>query len=192
MSAIGESDRYDIVTLLLARLQRGDRTALSELIEVLYPDFRALARAILRCEGRAHSLQPTALVNEAYIRLVGHRAHNWQHRAHFFGAAAQTTRRILVDHARARLARKHGGNDTLVTIESIELSSGSPAVEVLALDRALGDLAKISPRQTSIVELRYFGGMSVPETAEALGMTARTVDRDWAAARVWLRRRLQT
>jgi RNA polymerase sigma factor (TIGR02999 family) len=195
MASSTPNERAGAVTVLLARLQRGDRAALSELMDALYPELRTLARALLRSERPNHSLQPTALVNEAYIRLVGHRAHNWEHRAHFFGAAAQLMRRVLVDYARARLAHKRGGNGVVVTVdvaEAADVSADAPSLEVLALDQALADLARVSQRQARIVELRYFGGLSVPETAEALGMNARTVDRDWAAARVWLRRRLRS
>jgi len=183
------SPTHGAVTVLLARLQAGDRSTLGALMEVVYPELRKLARALLRGERRGHLLQPTALVNEAYLRFVGHEDHGWQNRAHFFGAAAQLMRRILVDHARANLARKRGGGGVALTLDAA-LAAEMPSIDMLALDRALDDLEKVAPRQARIVELRYLTGLSVPETAEALGMNPRTVDRDWAAARVWLRRRL--
>jgi RNA polymerase sigma-70 factor (ECF subfamily) len=179
------------VTVLLARLQAGDRTTLPALIEVVYPDLRKLARAQLRGERLGHLLQPTALVNEAYVRFVAHEHHTWENRFHFFGAIAQLMRRILVDHARASLARKRGGRGDAVKLEASQLVVDQPSIDVLALDRALGELEQASPRQARIVDLRYFGGLSVPETAAVLGMNARTVDRDWAAARAWLRRKLR-
>jgi RNA polymerase sigma factor (TIGR02999 family) len=179
-----------VVTVLLDRLQAGDRTTLADLMDVVYPELRRLARGLLRTERRGHLLQPTALVNEAYVRLVAHEHHNWRNRAHFFGAASELMRRILVDHARAILASKRGGRSA-EKLDASELVTNPPAVDILALDRALDELAQVSQRQARIVALRYFGGLSVPETAEALGINPRTVDRDWAAARVWLRRRLR-
>jgi len=179
------------VTVLLARLQAGDRSTLGALMEVVYPELRKLARALLRRERPGHVLQPTALVNEAYLRFVGHDHHSWQNRVHFFGAAAQVMRRILVDHARANLARKRGGGASRTELDAAPLIAEMPSIEMLALDRALGELEQVSPRQARIVELRCFSGLSVPETAEALSINPRTVDRDWAAARVWLRRRLR-
>ena len=163
---------------------------LPDLMEVVYPELRRLARGLFRAERHGHLLQPTALVNEAYVRLIAHNHHNWHNRVHFFGAAAELMRRILVDHARANQARKRGGG-TVTTLEAAQLVADAPSIEILALDRALNELEQVSPRQVRIVELRYFGGLSVPETAEALGVNPRTVDRDWAAARVWLRRRLR-
>jgi RNA polymerase sigma factor (TIGR02999 family) len=177
------------VTVLLGRLRRGDQASLPDLIQVVYPELRRVARGLLRREPPGHILQPTALVHETYVRLVGHEQHNWQNRAHFFGAAAQLMRRILVDHARASRARKRGGGPGALDV--IDVIAGAPSIDVLALDRALEQLERVSPRQARIVELRYFAGLSVPETAEALGMNTRTVDRDWAAARVWLRRKLE-
>jgi RNA polymerase sigma factor (TIGR02999 family) len=179
------------VTVLLGRLRRGDRSALTELMEVVYPDLREVARALLRRERPGHVLQATALVNEAYIRLVAHHDQNWQNRPHFFGAAATLMRRILVDYARARRTRKRGGGQTFIAADESGRAVDAPSVDLLALDCALDQLEHVSARQARIVELRYFAGLSVPETAEALGMNARTVDRDWAAARVWLRRRLE-
>ena len=179
------------VTVLLDRIRRGDRATLTALMEIVYPELRKLARGLLRRERPGHVLQPTALVNEAYIRLVGHERHNWQNRAHFFAVAAQVMRRILVDHARASQAKKRSGDGAPIVLDAFEVVSDHASTEIIELDQALQELEQVSSRQAKIVELRYFGGLTVPETAEALGMNPRTVDRDWAAARVWLRRRLR-
>jgi RNA polymerase sigma factor (TIGR02999 family) len=176
---------------LLRRLQGGDRTAFPALVELVYPDLRKLARGLLRSERPGHVLQPTALVNEAYVRFVAHEHHNWQNRSHFFGVVAQLMRRILVDHARASLARKRGGDRAAVPLETGGLVAETPSVDLIALNQALDELEQLAPRQVRIVELRYFAGLSVPEAAEALSLNPRTVDRDWAAARTWLRRRLR-
>lgn len=178
------------VTHLLQRLQTGDRTALPRLVDLVYPELRRVARGLLRNERPDHVLQPTALVNEAYLRLVAHERQDWQNRAHFFGAAAQLMRRILVDYARASSAKKRR-NGSVVEPEPETVAAPERSVEIIALDAALNELEGVSARQARIVELRYFGGLSVPETAEALGLNPRTVDRDWAAARVWLRRKLR-
>ncbi len=178
------------VTVLLRQMQSGDGVALDRLMELVYPDLRRIARAHFREERRERLLQPTALVNEAYLRLVAHREHNWRNRAHFFGAAAQLMRRILIERARARMADKRAGGEPEPLDEALGLSDGRP-LELLALDEALAELARISPRQAQVVEMRYFGGLTVEEAAEALGLTARTIDRDWAVARAWLRRCLK-
>jgi RNA polymerase sigma factor (TIGR02999 family) len=178
------------VTILLRQLNAGDRDALGRLTELIYPELRVLARRHFQHERAGHLLQPTALVNEAYVRLVAHHEHNWQSRAHFFGAASRLMRRILVDHARAQHARKRdSGNDVIALEEPAALTGDT--VDLLALDEALDALEQRSSRQAHVVQLRYFGGLTVPEIAEALGMTPRTVDRDWAVARAWLRLRLQ-
>jgi RNA polymerase sigma factor (TIGR02999 family) len=190
MGELSSQPQPSAVTVLLGRLRRGDRESLPDLIQVVYPELRRVARGLLRHEPPGHILQPTALVHETYMRLVAHDQHNWQNRAHFFGAAAQLMRRILVDHARSSRARKRGGHHP-DALDTTDLIAGSPSIDLLALDRALEQLECVSPRQVRIVELRYFAGLSVPETAEALGMNTRTIDRDWAAARVWLRRRLR-
>jgi RNA polymerase sigma-70 factor, ECF subfamily len=158
-------------------------------MNLIYPDLRRIARAHLRREPRERILQPTALVNEAYLRLVAHREHTWQNRAHFFGAAAQVMRRILIERARARLAEKRNGS--AVPLEAALELSNERSVELVAIDHALVELAAISPRQAQVVEMRYFGGLTIEETAEAMGLTPRTVNRDWAIARAWLRRYLK-
>jgi RNA polymerase sigma factor (TIGR02999 family) len=187
----GPNSNAGDVTLLLRQLQRGDQKTLTPLIELVYPELRKLARGLLRQEHRSHVLQATALVNEAYMRLVAHEHHTWKNRAHFFGASAHIMRRILVDHARASCAMKRSGGRTIVDLKDVELTTEGRSLDIIALDHALGELEDVSPRQARIVELRFFCGLSVAETAEALGANPRTVDRDWAAARVWLRRRLK-
>jgi RNA polymerase sigma factor (TIGR02999 family) len=177
------------VTLLLARLRSGDQQSLARLIEVIYPELKRLAQRHFRLEHRGHLLQPTALVGEAYLRLIAHRCHNWQNRAHFFAAASHLMRRILVDHARARNARKRTEVPSVAPLQTG--AADTAVVDVIALNEALDALEQLSPRQARIVQLRYFCGLSVPEVAEVLGVTPRTVDRDWATARAWLRLRLQ-
>jgi RNA polymerase sigma factor (TIGR02999 family) len=178
------------VTVLLAQLRSGDQQTLARLIELIYPELRNLARKHFRQEKPGHVLQPTALVAEAYLRLVAHRDHRWENRAHFFGAASQVMRRILVEHARARNALKRQDRCTIGSLDGISDRSESDVVDLIALDAALNQLEEQSRRQARIVQLRYFGGLSVPEVADVLQLTPRTVDRDWAAARAWLRRRL--
>lgn len=149
-----------------------------------------MAAGYLRGERAGHTLQPTALAHEAYIRLAGQRQTPWQNRAHFLGVAAQVMRRILVDHARARKAEKRGGGEAPMPLDTGILQVAGPAVEFDDLDRALTDLAKSSERQAQVVELRYFGGLTIEETAEVLGISAVTVKRDWTMARAWLYREL--
>jgi RNA polymerase sigma-70 factor, ECF subfamily len=163
----------------------------NQLVELIYPALRRMAVRQFRAERPGHALQATALVHEAYLRLVAHEEQTWEGRSHFFGAAAEIMRRILIDHARAGLADKRGGGQATVPLHETIAAAEGPSIDLLELDLALTELAKISPRQSRIVELRYFGGLSVPEVAEALGVNARTVDRDWAAAKAWLRRRLR-
>jgi len=178
------------VTLLLRQLGAGDRSALDRLIEAIYPELRKLARQHLRGERPGHLLQPTALVNEVYVRLVAHEQQSWANRSHFFGAAARLMRRILVDHARAERAAKRGGDHVALPLDVAEPILDGRPVDFVALDEALSELARVSTRQARIVELRYFAGLTVPEVGEALGMNPRTVNRDWAVARAWLRLRL--
>jgi len=177
------------VTSLLEQLRRGDRADLNRLIEAVYPELRSMARAHLRRERRDHILQPTALVNELYLRLASHRRHEWQTRAHFFGATAAIMRRILVEHARALKRSKRDHEGVQMDVDRLASPVGNP-VSVLELDAALDDLSQLSSRQARIVELRCFAGLTVPEVAAVLGIHTRSVDRDWAMARAWLRRRL--
>lgn len=170
----------------------GDREVASQLLPLVYRQLRVLAQRYLRRERADHSLQPSDLVHEAYLRLVDASRVSWQGKTHFFAVSARQMRRILVDHARARRAQRRGGGAGRLTLrESIVPSPGTP-VDVLALDEALEKLAARSPRQSRIVELRFFGGLTIPETAGALGVSEKTVKQDWRMARVWLLRELRS
>jgi RNA polymerase sigma factor (TIGR02999 family) len=181
--------RNEVTELLLA-WNSGDRAALDRLMPLVYEELRRLARYHLRSESAAHSLQATLLVNEAYLRLVDQRRVNWQNRAHFFGAAAQIIRRVLVDHARARNRVKRGGNALRVSVVEGASPTDSVPLDLVALDDALTKLALLDPQQGRIVELRFFGGLSIEETSEALNISVATVKRDWATARIWLYRQM--
>lgn len=174
------------VTTLLQDWRDGDRAALDRLLPLVYAELRVQARSLLRGEGALRTLQPTAVVHEAFVRLVGGEPVSWQDRAHFFGVASRLMRQVLVDHARARLALKRGGGATRVELESAGAATPPPQVDVLALHEALERLAALDHDQVRIVELRYFGGLTVEETAEVLGTSPATVKRDWASARAWL------
>jgi RNA polymerase sigma factor (TIGR02999 family) len=182
------------VTELLLAWGRGDRAALDTLVPAIYGELHRQAARALQHEDPGHSLQATALVHEAYLRLVDQQRVQWQNRAQFFGVAAQLIRRILVDHARARQAAKRGGGVRQLTLEHAEAHGGDGSdesqVDVLALHDALDRLAKLDPDQGRLVELRYFGGLSIEETAAALGVSPATVKREWVVARAWLRREL--
>jgi len=179
------------VTLLLNELKLGNKAALGRLIPLVYQELRSLAAHCLRAERIGHTLQPTALIHELYLRLVDQDRANWQDHAHFLAVAAQLMRRILVDYARARQASKRRGTAVEVDITAVELGGAEVSIEeVLSVDEALERLAQLDPQQTRIVELRYFAGLTVEETAEALGISARTVKRDWAMASAWLRTEL--
>jgi len=178
------------VTNLLIELKNGNRDAESRLMPLVYGELRRLAGLYMRGERPGHTLQATALVHEAYLRLVGHEDVDWQNRAHFFGVAANLMRRILVDHARAKQAKKRGGGDQKVSLDQAVLVRPEAPEQFLALDEALERLAKRDPRQARIVELRYFGGLSEEETAEVLEISVRTVKRDWNVARAWLYQQL--
>jgi RNA polymerase sigma factor (TIGR02999 family) len=180
------------ITLLLARTQQGDREAEAKLIATVYGELRKLAVAYLRRERPDHILQPTALVNEAYLKLADLNRLRWQDRSHFFGVAARLMRQILVDHARARRAEKRGGDVLVVPISKalvIDHRVGK-ASDVLAINEALEALARKDPRAVKVIECRFFAGLSIEETAEALGVAIRTVKRDWQIGRAWLRREL--
>jgi RNA polymerase sigma factor (TIGR02999 family) len=174
------------VTKLLIRLTEGDHAVLDALLPAVYDELRRLAANYLRRERASHTLQPTALVHEAYIRLVDQTRVEWQNRAHFFGVAAQMMRRILVDHARSQAAEKRGGDAQKLSLdENIDVSAMRPS-ELVALDEALERLAELDPQKSRLVELRFFGGLSVEETAEVLGVSAPTVKRQWRMAKAWL------
>lgn len=177
------------VTQLLAAWSEGDRSALDKLLPLVSGELHQLAHRYMSRERPDHTLQTTALVNEAYVKLVDQRVARWQSRAHFFGIAAQIMRRILIDHARAHLgARRSGG--VRVSLEDVAVLSDNRATELVALDEALQTLAKLDERKGRVVELRYFGGLSVEETAEVLGVSPDTITRDWRRAKAFLRREL--
>lgn len=179
------------ITRLLQQWRGGNREAFDSLIPVVYDELRVIASRRLTREWRGNGLQTTALVNEAYVRLVGQRDVDWQNRAHFFAIAARLMRRIVVDDARRRLSQKRGSGGAAITLEDV--AAPEPAVDtvdVLALDAALGELERLDPDQGRLVELRFFGGMTVEETAEVLGVSPSTVKREWAVAKGWLHRAL--
>jgi len=176
------------VTRLLDDWSKGDRAALVRLIPVVHAELKRAARQQLRRERPGHTLQPTALVNELFLRLVEQGQASWKNRAQFFAVAAQLMRRILVDQARARDAAKRGGAAVRVSLTDAELAGEAPLLEVLAVDEALTRLAALDPTQARIVELRFFAGLSVEETAAVLGCSDRTVKREWRLAKAWLHR----
>lgn len=179
------------VTLLLRRWSGGDRGALDALMPIVYQELRKLAQSYFRNERTDHTLQATALVNEAFLRLTKDEAREVTNRAHFFAVAAQAMRRILIDHARQARAAKRGGGETLLSFEE---AKGTPrdneAVDILALDILLRQLSVIDERQAQVVEMRYFGGLSIEETAEVMEISPATVKREWNMAKAWLRREL--
>jgi RNA polymerase sigma-70 factor (ECF subfamily) len=176
------------ITELLIAWSDGRREALDDLMPIVYADLRRVAAGYMRREAAGHALQPTALVHEAYVRLVDQKQVKWRNRAHFFGVAAVLMRRILVDHARRRRAEKRGGDWERVTLAGDEVAADThKEIDVLALDEALKRLAEFDPQQARIVELRYFGGLTIEETAEIVGISAATVVREWTIAKAWLR-----
>ncbi|HEY1435646.1 MAG TPA: sigma-70 family RNA polymerase sigma factor [Thermoanaerobaculia bacterium] len=175
------------VTALLREWSAGDRNALERLMPIVYGELRKLAASYLRSERGNHTLQPTALVHEAYLRIVGQRSVSWANRAHFYGIAAQMMRRVLVDHARKRQAAKRSPGTLFVDIGPAEAGTPDSAPELLALDQALTELERLDPRQARVVELRFFAGLSVEETAEVAGISTATVKREWRTARAFLR-----
>lgn len=180
------------ITELLIEWREGDETALDKLMPLVYEELRRLARYYMRRERPGHTLQTAALVNEAYLRLVDHKGMRWQNRAHFYAVASQAMRRILVDHARSRQYLKRGGGNQIVGLDEAAAVVQKQAVDIVALDDALTDLAALDPRKSQIVEMRYFGGMTVEETAEVLGLSPVTVMRDWSTAKAWLLRAIRT
>jgi RNA polymerase sigma-70 factor, ECF subfamily len=178
------------VTALLGDWSRGDRCALDRLLPLVYAELRRIAARQLRQERAGHTLQPTALVHEAYLRLVEQRAVNWQHRAHFFGVAARVMRRILVDHARRQAARKRGDGAQQVPLEDVAKTAAATPIPVLALDHALGRLEQLDRDLALIVELRAFSGLTIDEAAHVLKVSPSTAKRDWRTAKAWLSREL--
>ena len=178
------------VTELLVRWRSGDKAALDSLMPLVYTELRRIANRYLQGERSDHTLQSTALVHEAYLRLVDQNV-SWQNRAHFFGIAAQMMRRILVDHARSRSAAKRGDGACRVTLDEGLVALAERDLDLVALDAALTNLAKIDPQQAKIVELRFFAGLSIEDTSEALHISPATVKRDWAMAKAWLHREMK-
>ena len=185
------------LTGLLIEWRGGNRAALDRLTPLVYDEIRRIAHRYVQREREGHTLQTTALVNEAYLRLAGKQQINWQNRAHFFAVTAQVMRHILIDYARRRNYVKHGGEaqriafDEALATEEAVLMTKPRAVELLALDEALNELAKFDPRKSQVVELRYFGGLSLDETAEVLEVSPMTVRRDWRVAKAWLFKRMK-
>ena len=179
------------VTEMLQEWSGGDREALDKLIPIVYEELRRQASRYLQHERHSHTLQTTALVHEAYVRLVDQVDVRWQNRAHFFAIAAEMMRRILVDHARKRRAVKRGGDALRVTLSEALNASGERDLDIIAVDEVLTKLAALDRQQARVVELRFFGGLIVEETAEVLGVSARTVKRDWSVAKSWIRRELR-
>lgn len=175
------------VTRLLIAWGNGNQAAMDELMVLVYDELRRLASRYMRREGQGHTLQTSALVNEAYLRLIDQKKVQWQNRAHFFGVAAQLMRRILVDHARSRSRAKRGGGAQMVSLADHRGASKEVA-EVIALDNALKDLSEMDPRKCRIVEMKFFGGLTNEEVAEVLNVTSRTVEREWRKAKAWLHR----
>ena len=183
-------DGVENITELLVGYSRGDKEALDKLMPVVYDELRRQAARYLRREQAGHTLQTTALIHEAYVRLVDQRNVQWQNRAHFFGIAAQMMRRILVDHARTKKRVKRGGSGVKVSLADVAVPVKEQDLDVVALDEALTRLAAIDEQQSRVVELRFFSGLTVEETAEVMGISPATVKRDWSMAKAWLHREL--
>ena len=174
------------ITQLLLSWSKGDQAALDQLIPLVYPELRKLARRYMGRESPEHTLQTSALINEAYLRLVDQQAAEWQDRAHFFAVAAQVMRHILVDHARTRNYAKRGGGAPKLPLDEAAALTEQRAGQLIALDDALRDLAALDERKSQIIELRFFGGLSLEETAEVMKISPSTVQREWRAAKAWL------
>ncbi len=182
----------EVISSLVERVTKGEEQALSELLPVVYQELRKLSRRYLRRESNQQTLQTTALVHEAYLRLLGDQNLQWKDRAHFLGIAARSMRQILVERARARHAQKRGGVQRAVTLEDRMLGQGQNTVDVLELDEALKALAALDSKQAEVVELRFFAGLTVEETAEVMGISPATVKRWWTLSKAWLRREMSS
>jgi len=182
---VSQLSTHEVTQLLLA-WSDGDRTALDKLTPLVYEELRRMAHRYMSRERPGHTLQTTALVNEAYLRLVNREAVQWQNRAHFFGIAAQVMRHILVDHARSHAYQKRGGGNQTISLDEAMVVSQERAAEVVALDDVLKELANIDPQQSRIVELRFFGGLTIEETAVVVGLSPATIKREWSTAKAWL------
>ena len=179
------------VTQLLINWSEGDKHAVDKLMPLVYSELHRLAESYMRRESSDHTLQATALVNEAYMRLIDQTRVNWQNRSHFFGVAAQVMRRILVDYARKNLAQKRGGNAETISLDDAMIFSREKSSDIIALDEALKSLAKLDERRQKVVELRFFGGLTFEEAAEVLDVSKNTVVRDWNFAKAWLYRQIK-
>jgi RNA polymerase sigma factor (TIGR02999 family) len=179
------------VTRIIRAIAEGRAEATDDLLPAVYRELRRMAAARLAREAGGHTLQPTALVHEAYMRLVGPNDQSWQNRSHFFGAAAEAMRRILIDHARGKKRIKRGGAAVRVTLDDIEDDRGNNSDDLLALDEALSELELLDPKKAQLVKLKFFGGMATHEAAKVLGLSQRTAERNWAYARVWLHRHVK-
>ena len=178
------------VTGLLVAVQRGDAAAVNQLIPVVYEELRRLAKRHMARQRKGHTLQTADLVSEAYLKLVNVKEAGWKDRIHFFAVASQAMRSVLVDYARRRGYAKRGGNPIRVSLSEADQAAEEKSAEVIAIDEALGRLAALDPRKSRVVELRYFGGLTVEESAELLGVSSKTIDREWRWARAWLHREL--
>ena len=178
------------ITLILDDISRGEPQASEKLLPLVYNELRNLATARMLRESSGHTLQPTALVHEAWLRLVGDGSQSWKNRAYFFAAAAEAMRRILVEHARRKARFKHGGGQQRLNIDELELAQVAPDDKILLVDDALDDLERIHPERARIVVLKYFGGMTNKQVAETLGIGERSVDRHWVCAKTWLYQKL--
>ena len=183
-------DEASQVTRILRRAEAGDRAAADELLPLVYEQLRSIARQHMAQERSDHTLQATALIHEVYLKLVGNREIQWTDRAHFLAVAAKAMRNLLIDHARKRKAGKRGGGGERVTLDAVVDSAAERSIDLLALDEALEGLGALHERQARGVEMRFFGGLTVPEAAQVLGVCSATVDNDWRLARAWLTRQL--
>jgi len=181
---------YGEITGFLIQWGKGDSAALDEMMPLVYDELRRLAASCLRRERRDHTLEPTALVHEAYLRLVDQRSADWKGLAQFYGIAARVMRNILVDHARKHTAAKRGGMTIRLSLSEADRFDSEADVELISLDLALKELEAIKPQHSRVIELRFFGGLSIAETAAVLGISHATVERDWTFARAWLRREI--
>lgn len=179
------------VTRILSRLAQGESGAAEQLVPILYGELHRIAALQLRGERRDHTLQPTALVNEAYLRLIEHESIDWADRQHFLAFASNTIRRILVDHARAKRSRKRGGEWQRITLTELGAPASAPPIDILDLDEALAELEGLNPRHARVIELRFFSELRTAEIAGILGISEKTVKNDWKAARTWLECRLE-
>jgi RNA polymerase sigma factor (TIGR02999 family) len=179
------------VSQLLIAWGKGDDTALAQLTPLVYDELHRLARRYMRRENPGHTLQTSALVNEAYLKLIDQKDVHWQNRSHFFGIAAQLMRRILVDHARSHGRQKRGGHAQRLSLDATAIMSKERVVDLVAIDEALSNLAKFDPQKSRIVEMKFFGGLTNDEVAECLNVSARTIEREWRKAKAWLKSALE-